>query len=168
MYAKQADRLCQLLLRNRPRMRPSLSLVLLALWVGVGCEEANATDWPAIDDWNDADFDIERSLKMQHEAVLQEFIDASAAKGKEITREAAQGIYEGFAAMPRLDAWAAMKLMSYIVRQQTGPGPWALFGDANLLAQALVEIGKAEAPAVEEECSNALYVYLDALERAEK
>ena len=147
-------------------MRPSLSLVLLALCRG-GCEEnANGTDWPAIDDWNDAD--IERSLKMQHEAVLQEFIDASAAKGKEITREAAQGIYEGFAAMPRLDARAAMKLMSYIVLQQTGPGPWALFGDPNLLAQALVEIGKAEGPAVEEECSNALYVYLDALERAEK
>ena len=157
-----------MLLRNRPRMRPSLSLVLLALCCGVGCEEANATDWPAIDDWNDADFDIERSLKMQHEAVLQEFIDASAAKGKEITREAAQGIYEGFAAMHRLDARAAMKLMSYIVLQQTGPGPWALFGDPNLLAQALVEIGKAEGPAVEEECSNALYVYLDALERAEK
>ena len=156
------------LLRNRPRMRPSLSLVLLAL-CGVGCcEDTNATDWPAIDDWNDADFDIERSLKMQHEAVLQEFIDASAAKGKEITRDAAQGIYEGFAAMPRLDARAAMKLMSYIVRQQTGPGPWKLFGDANLLAQALVEIGKAEGPAMEEQCSNALYVYLDALERAEK
>ena len=131
----------------------------MALGCGVGCcEEANATDW------NDADFDIERSLKMQHEAVLQEFIDASAAKGKEITREAAQGIYEGFAAMPRLDARAAMKLMSYIVLQQTGPGPWKLFGDANLLAQALVEIGKAEGPAMEEQCSNALYVYLDALE----
>ena len=97
---------------------------------------------------------------MEHVAVLQAFVDASVAAGVQVTMADATKLHQSLAHIPGLDASKAMVVMTYALPHAPSG---ALFGDAEALAQALIDIEGREGSEVAAQCQTALRVLLETL-----